>query len=90
MASDRDIAPLPTNPEEFTSDDRISFSKVDSKFVAIQETGEEFEFDHNLGRWVPLVDDEEFENWQAAYAADNSKTTSNKRKADEEVSNALT
>lgn len=90
MAAESEIVPLPTNPEEFTSDDRISFSKVDSKFVAIQDDGEEFEFDHKLGRWVPLVDEEEFDNWTAAYAG-HPTDGSNKRKADdEEVSCVLT
>ncbi|OAA73526.1 Nucleotide-binding, alpha-beta plait [Cordyceps fumosorosea ARSEF 2679] len=38
-------APFPTEVQEFDGDDRISFSKLDSKFIAVRDDGAEFEFD---------------------------------------------
>lgn len=60
-------APFPTNPEEFDGDDRISFSKLDNKFVLVQDDGTEFEFDDALKRWVSTVDEALLEEQQKAY-----------------------
>ena len=46
---------LPTNPEEFDADPRISFSKLDKKFILETDDGQEYEFDDGLKRWVPVV-----------------------------------
>ena len=46
---------FPTNPEDFDADDRISFSKLDNKFILESDDGQEFEFDDALKRWVPAV-----------------------------------
>lgn len=46
---------FPTNPADFDADDRISFSKLDNKFILETEDGQEFEFDDALKRWVPSV-----------------------------------
>ncbi|KAL8674549.1 MAG: hypothetical protein Q9168_001067 [Polycauliona sp. 1 TL-2023] len=46
---------FPTNPEEFDADDRISFSKLDNKFILEADDGQEFEYDDSLKRWVPVV-----------------------------------
>lgn len=46
---------FPTNPEDFDADDRISFSKLDNKFILEADDGQEFEFDDALKRWVPAV-----------------------------------
>lgn len=46
---------FPTNPEDFDADDRISFSKLDNKFILETEDGQEFEFDDALKRWIPAV-----------------------------------
>ncbi|KAM3071317.1 hypothetical protein ACMFMG_008908 [Clarireedia jacksonii] len=59
--------PFPTNPEEFDSDDRISFSKLDQKFVLVQDDGTEFEFDDAIKRWVPILDEALLEEQQKAY-----------------------
>ncbi|OAA66717.1 nuclear mRNA splicing factor-associated protein [Niveomyces insectorum RCEF 264] len=56
---------FPTNIAEFDDDERISFSKLDGKYVAVQADGTEFEFDQGLKRWIPLADEEE----EAALAA---------------------
>ncbi|KAM3523011.1 hypothetical protein NHJ13051_005322 [Beauveria bassiana] len=47
-------APFPTDVQEFDSDDRISFSKLDSKFIAVRDDGAEFEFDAERRAWQPL------------------------------------
>lgn len=44
---------FPTNPEQFGGDDRISFSTLDGKFIAVQDDGTEFEFDAELKQWLP-------------------------------------
>ncbi|KAM7193547.1 hypothetical protein V8F33_007774 [Rhypophila sp. PSN 637] len=74
---------FPTDPQDFNTDDRISFSKTDKKFIAVQEDGQEYEFDHQLGRWKPLVDEEEIDTWASAYNAQPARG-GEKRKADHE------
>jgi HIV Tat-specific factor 1 len=58
---------FPTNPEEFDSDYRISFSKIDNKFLLVQDDGTEFEFDDAIKRWIPVVDETLLEEQQKAY-----------------------
>lgn len=58
---------LPTEPSEFDSDDRISFSRLDNKFIAVQDDGTELEFDSQLKRWVPMLDEELLREQQRAY-----------------------
>lgn len=60
-------APFPTNPEEFDSDDRISFSKLDQKYLLVQDDGTEFEFDDAIKRWIPVLDEALLEEQQKAY-----------------------
>ncbi|TAQ88512.1 hypothetical protein B7494_g3150 [Chlorociboria aeruginascens] len=61
------VAQFPTNSEDFDSDDRISFSKVDKKFLLVQEDGTEFEFDDAMKRWLPILDEALLEEQQKAY-----------------------
>lgn len=58
---------FPSDPSEFDADDRISFSKLDNKFVLVTEDGTEFEFDDALKRWVSTVDEALLEEQQKAY-----------------------
>ncbi|KAL3420892.1 nuclear mrna splicing factor-associated [Phlyctema vagabunda] len=58
---------FPTNPEDFDSDDRISFSKLSNKFLLEQEDGTEYEFDDAIKRWIPVVDEALLEEQQRAY-----------------------
>ncbi|KAF5022940.1 hypothetical protein F66182_5006 [Fusarium sp. NRRL 66182] len=51
---------FPTDPREFDSDDRISFSKLDNKFIAVHDDGSEYEFDADSKQWI-LADDEPLE-----------------------------
>ena len=46
---------FPQNPEDFDGDPRVSFSKVDNKFILEADDGQEYEFDNGLKRWVPVV-----------------------------------
>ncbi|CZS95471.1 related to cold sensitive U2 snRNA supressor [Rhynchosporium agropyri] len=64
---DLEAIPFPTDPEDFDSDDRISFSKLDNKFVLVQPDGTEFEFDNAIKRWIPVVDEALLEEQQKAY-----------------------
>lgn len=50
-----DRAGFPQSPSAFDSDPRISFSKLDQKFILETEDGEEFEYDSGLKRWIPAV-----------------------------------
>lgn len=85
-----EVFTFPTDPVEFENDDRISYSKLDNKFIAVQESdGTEFEFDHQLKRWIPVADEDEeafIQQHQDAYgnaqdpSADSSAQPSNGRK----------
>lgn len=48
-------ANFPTDPLEFDSDPRISFSKLDDQFILETEDGQEFVYDSVLKRWVHQV-----------------------------------
>jgi HIV Tat-specific factor 1 len=58
---------FPTDHSEFDSDDRISFSKLDNKFLLVQEDGTEYEFDDTIKRWIPILDEALLEEQQRAY-----------------------
>ncbi|KAI1263083.1 hypothetical protein F5Y18DRAFT_396001 [Xylariaceae sp. FL1019] len=87
--------PLPSDPQDFASDDRISFSRTDNKYVAV--TGKfpdtsEFEWNDAIRRWMPHVDEEvlaqQVANQQSAYGGpasasedgNNTNRPSKKRK----------
>lgn len=61
MADDRStIQPagpsdFPTDASQFDSDDRISWSKLDNKFILETDKGTEYGWDTALRRWVPVV-----------------------------------
>ncbi|KAL9944843.1 hypothetical protein ACHAQF_002179 [Verticillium nonalfalfae] len=45
--------PLPTSEDAFAQDDRISFSRLDNKYIAVNdEDGTELEFDKATRKWV--------------------------------------
>lgn len=46
---------FPLEPSEFDSDPRISFSKLDDKFILETEDGQEFVYDGVIKRWVQTV-----------------------------------
>ncbi|KAL5596776.1 hypothetical protein BROUX41_006540 [Berkeleyomyces rouxiae] len=49
---------FPTDKSQFDSDDRISFSKLDSKYIAVHDDGDEYEFDETAKKWL-LCDEED-------------------------------
>jgi HIV Tat-specific factor 1 len=59
---------FPTDPSLFSSDERISFSKLDSKYILVLDDGTEYEFDSAISRWIPVLDDALLESQQKAYA----------------------
>ena len=46
---------FPQTPEEFDDDPRVSYSKLDQKWILENDDGNEFEFDSALKRWIPSV-----------------------------------
>lgn len=46
---------FPLEPSEFDSDPRISFSKLDDKFILETDDGQEFVYDSVIKRWVQTV-----------------------------------
>jgi len=74
MSEEDEHLSFPTNPEDFGADDRISFSKLDGKFVAVQSDGAEFEFDHHEKKWIAI--DEE------TLRVEDDLDTAQKRKAE--------
>ena len=75
--------PFPTEIAEFDSDNRISFSKLDSKYLLVQEDGTEYEFDEAIKRWIPVLDEALLEEQQKAYrvaGVDESEPVEAKRK----------
>ncbi len=46
---------FPRSPSEFDSDPRISFSKLEDKWILETEEGPEYEYINGLKRWVPVV-----------------------------------
>ncbi|SLM41302.1 nuclear mrna splicing factor-associated [Lasallia pustulata] len=59
---------FPQSPEDFDADPRISFSKLDGKFILEADDGQEYEFDDALKRWVLVLDDALLEKQREAYA----------------------
>ena len=49
------VSSFPKEVEEFEADPRVSFSKLDSKYILETDDGQEYEFDEKLKRWVPVV-----------------------------------
>ncbi|PYH99383.1 putative nuclear mRNA splicing factor-associated protein [Aspergillus ellipticus CBS 707.79] len=58
---------FPQDPSEFDSDPRISFSKLDNRFILETEEGQEYVYDTILKRWIPTVDDDLLRQQQEAY-----------------------
>lgn len=98
--TDREVAQIwtfPTDISQFDDDERISYSRLDRKYIAVQDDGTEFEFDQSLKRWIPLADnddegDDNAPNDPAAYAAAQQRagnvSESRKRKPDHSYYNS--
>ncbi|KKA29534.1 hypothetical protein TD95_003560 [Thielaviopsis punctulata] len=51
MAPESELT-FPTDKSQFHSDDRISFSKLDNKYIAVHDDGDEYQFDEERKVWV--------------------------------------
>ncbi|KAF7546750.1 hypothetical protein G7046_g9213 [Stylonectria norvegica] len=72
---------FPTDIREFDSDERISFSKLDGKFIAVHDDGTEYEFEESTRRWVPAEEETEAHEYggeDSSHVADDG--ASRKRK----------
>lgn len=67
MAAEAEYWSFPTNIAEFDQDERISYSKLDNKYIAVQDDGTEYEFDEGLKRWIPMIDEALIEEQQRGY-----------------------
>ncbi|OAL67144.1 nuclear mRNA splicing factor-associated protein [Trichophyton rubrum] len=56
-------------PDEFDSDPRVSFSKLDNKYILETDNGEEYTYDDALKRWIPSIqlDESLMEQQRQAY-----------------------
>ncbi|KAI9883544.1 MAG: hypothetical protein M1823_004686 [Watsoniomyces obsoletus] len=61
---------FPKSPDHFEDDPRISYSKLDEKWILETDDGAEFEYDQALKRWIPSMGDDEalLEQQREAYA----------------------
>ena len=58
---------FPTNQDEFNHDDRISFSRLDNKYIAVHDDGTEYEFERESQRWIPIIDEALIQEQQRGY-----------------------
>ncbi|KAL1955131.1 hypothetical protein VTO42DRAFT_8995 [Malbranchea cinnamomea] len=61
------VASFPQDPCEFDADPRISFSKLDNKYILETENGDEYMYEPVLKRWVPSLDESLIEQQREAY-----------------------
>ncbi|KAJ9663803.1 hypothetical protein H2201_005524 [Coniosporium apollinis] len=59
---------FPQTPEDFESDSRVSYSKLEQKWLLEDDDGSEWEFNEALAKWVPATDEALLEQQRAAYA----------------------
>lgn len=48
-------APFPHEKDDFDNDDRISYSKLDGKYILIDDDNEEWEYSEVTGKWFQPV-----------------------------------
>lgn len=66
---------FPTDISQFDDDERISYSRLDRKYIAVQDDGTEFEFDQSLKRWIPLSDDNDGDENATSNATPNDPSS---------------
>ncbi|KEF52735.1 uncharacterized protein A1O9_11152 [Exophiala aquamarina CBS 119918] len=75
---------FPQSPSAFDADERISFSRLDNKFLLETEDGNEFEWDTALRRWIPVLDqsllDQQGEIYRVAGVDENASTNQKKKR----------
>lgn len=78
---------FPTNVEEFANDERISYSRLSNKYIAVHDDGSEFEFHPQLKRWI-IVEDEHDDDADLDLAAHGPSKKRKTSPAEDEVSGA--
>ncbi|OCL10585.1 putative nuclear mRNA splicing factor-associated protein [Glonium stellatum] len=66
--ADMNRIPFPHLKDDFASDPRVSFSKLDGKWILEDDDGSEWEFDEDLDKWVPSLDEALLQQQREAYA----------------------
>lgn len=46
---------FPSKVEDFEADARVSFSKLEGKWILEEDNGSEWAYDDQLRRWIPSV-----------------------------------
>lgn len=84
--------PFPTDPQDFGDDERISFSKLDNRFVAVHDDGSEFEFDAEGKQWLPIEEPlPDFSQWGGSASTPvGEEDAEKKRKLDGENASEVT
>ncbi|KAF2264586.1 hypothetical protein CC78DRAFT_463443 [Lojkania enalia] len=84
--------PFPQDVDDFKNDERISYSFADSKYLLVDEDGEEWEWNSSVNKWFVPATEEEVAAMQANYGGhwddeshetELSKSQQKKRKAAE-------
>ncbi|ETI21760.1 hypothetical protein G647_05829 [Cladophialophora carrionii CBS 160.54] len=88
--ADEDIPPqgiqtgFPQDPADFDADPRVSWSRLDNKFILETEEGNEFEWDTALKRWIPVLDqtllDQQSQIYRVPGVDDDATTTVQQKK----------
>ncbi|ETN36549.1 uncharacterized protein HMPREF1541_08827 [Cyphellophora europaea CBS 101466] len=75
---------FPQSPSAFDDDPRVSFSRLDDKYILETDEGNEYEWDSDLKRWVPVLDQELLDQQAAVYRVEgvdeNAPAAQNKKK----------
>ena len=53
--SDAKSARFPQSQEEFDGDPRVSYSRLDNKYILEQYDGSEWEYNEHAKQWIPMV-----------------------------------
>lgn len=48
-------APFPKEVGDFDNDERVSFSRLDAKYILVDDDGEEWEYSEATGKWFQPV-----------------------------------
>ncbi|KAF2667830.1 hypothetical protein BT63DRAFT_374893 [Microthyrium microscopicum] len=82
--------PFPRDPEQFDKDDRVSFDKIENKWILEDDFDQsEWEFNELVGKWVAVqqIDATVLERYNQAYAvpgvSDEAETAATKRKREQ-------
>ncbi|KAJ9647719.1 hypothetical protein H2199_001493 [Coniosporium tulheliwenetii] len=74
---------FPQTPEDFESDSRVSYSKLEQKWLLEDDNGSEWEFNEALAKWVPATDEALLEQQRAAYAVAGANGSKKRAKSND-------